>query len=77
MKLKCRCGYECPVEVPEGSYNVGERKRQTGMFFVFLADGESTWICKTCNDELVRLVKKAYEIVGSDHWSPYAVSCSN
>jgi len=74
MKVKCSCGYECPIEFSDSSYNVGERQRQTGMKAVFLSDGESTWVCQSCFLELVQIVRRANAIVGSEHWSPYVVA---
>lgn len=70
MTLKCRCGFDSGVEVAPGSFNVGQRMRETGMIFVFLQDGESAWICPSCNARAQEHIKAVSEIVGSDDWVP-------
>lgn len=70
MTLKCRCGFDSGVAVAEGSFNVGQRQKETGMFFVFLQDGESVFICATCNQKAQEAIAIVSSIVGSDHWVP-------
>jgi hypothetical protein len=67
--VKCPCGFDSGIPTPPGSQAIGEMTKTLNMAWVLLMDGNSVWICRTCEKLVNEAAMRISNILGSRHWT--------
>lgn len=71
--VKCPCGFDSKVAMPKGSHNVGELKKKLDMAWIMFMNGDSVWICRSCENLINVAALKISNILGSTYWTATSV----